>query len=106
MLEIRKLDNIFEAELCFRNYLFLQLEMEEKRLVEELAEVEKEQKAAQDVLKRHEDEKKRLEEEEERYWREYCTHKSLLTSMEDENRRYFDAVTLCNRDKLAKFSML
>lgn len=73
---------------CLRNDLSLQLEMEEKRLVEELAEVEKEQKAAQEVLKRHEDEKKRLEEEEERYWREYCTHKAQLTAMEDENRRY------------------
>lgn len=62
------------------------LEMEEKRLVEELADVEREQKGAQEVLKMHEEEKKRLEEEEERYWREYCTHRAQLTAMEDENR--------------------
>lgn len=57
-------------------------------MVEELADVEREQKTAQEVLKRHEEEKKRLEEEEERYWREYCTHKAQLTAKEDENRRY------------------
>lgn len=62
--------------------------MEEKRLVEELAEVEREQKGAQEVLRMHEEEKKRLEEEEERYWREYCTQRAQLTAMEDENRRY------------------
>lgn len=68
--------------------------MEEKRLVEELADVEREQKGAQEVLKMHEEEKKRLEEEEERYWREYCTHRAQLTAMEDENRRYCSQLLL------------
>lgn len=49
--------------------------------------MEAEQKAAREVLEKHEEEKARLEDEEERYWREYCTHKSQLTAMEDENRR-------------------
>ncbi|XP_042220816.1 beclin-1-like protein isoform X2 [Homarus americanus] len=62
------------------------LQLEEERLIKELAEVESEQDAAQCVLEKHEEEKARLEDEEERYWREYCTHKSQLTAMEDENR--------------------
>lgn len=64
-----------------------QLQAEEERLLAELSEVEAEQKAAREVLEKHEEEKARLEDEEERYWREYCTHKSQLTAMEDENRR-------------------
>lgn len=62
------------------------LQLEEERLIKELAEVEAEQEAAQKVLEKHEEERARLEDEEERYWREYCTHKSQLTAMEDENR--------------------
>lgn len=49
--------------------------------------VEEEQEAAGRVLSKHEEERARLQDQEERYWREYCTHKAQLSTMEDENRR-------------------
>lgn len=62
------------------------LQLEEERLINELAETQNEQEAVQAVYERHEEEKARLEDEEDRYWREYCSHKYQLTLMEDENR--------------------
>ncbi|XP_076055636.1 beclin-1-like protein [Oratosquilla oratoria] len=61
------------------------LEEEENRLIAELAQVEKEQAKAQEVLAEHQQVQGRLRNEEERFWREYCTHKSQVMHMEEEN---------------------
>lgn len=64
----------------------LDLNQEEKRLIEELTKLKREEDAIKSSIKFQEEEKLRLEAQEECYWREYTKHRRDLMLSEDDKR--------------------
>ncbi|KAG8228117.1 hypothetical protein J437_LFUL000119 [Ladona fulva] len=62
------------------------LRLEELRLQEDLKQLQAEEAATLESIRKHEEERDRLEREEERYYREYSRHRRELLLTEDEFR--------------------
>lgn len=80
------------------------LRLEEKELMEELANIEKEHKTLEDDKKEMLEEKERLTKEENKYWKEYSIHQQNLLNFEDEQNSVLNQLQYAQAqlDKLRK----